>query len=286
MAQVPGMMDEQDKLDYLAEHFWDNFADSAALVSCDSTMVSGVAREEVEQAVANYIMLLEQIPLSEAQAYVGSLAARMVDCHKANADARVLTGLGFIWERYVFDPNSPLRDEDLYVPYARIMSECEYKESSEREVYRNDARLSSLNERGTRATDFVFTLKNGRRTSLYGIRADYTVLFFSNPGCHACKDIIEQLDSSPEIAGLVADGIIAVANVYIDEDLSEWYNYSEIYPQLWYNGYDHNHIIRDDELYNVRAIPSLYLLDDSKHVMLKDVTTERLMAVLNNIFGL
>ncbi len=67
---------------------------------------------------------------------------------------------------------------------------------------------------------------------------------------------------------MVDDGTLAVLNIYIDEDLGEWFKYMSVYPGKWYNGYDHNHIIRDDTLYDVRAIPSLYLLDRDKKVIM------------------
>ena len=67
-----------------------------------------------------------------------------------------------------------------------------------------------------------------------------------------------------------------VLNIYIDEDLEAWKSYMPIYPEKWYNGFDPDLVIRTDKTYNVRAIPSLYLLDADKTVLLKDTTPERL----------
>ena len=52
--------------------------------------------------------------------------------------------------------------------------------------------------------------------------------------------------------------------------------------QFLYNGYDPDYAIRTDRLYDVRAIPSLYLLDSEKTVLMKDAPTEK---VLPAIFG-
>ena len=78
----------------------------------------------------------------------------------------------------------------------------------------------------------------------------------------------------------ISSGQIAVLNIYIDEDIQGWLDYMPIYPESWYSGYDSEHMVRGDELYNVRAIPSLYLLDENKTVLLKDVPVERL---INNL---
>jgi hypothetical protein len=82
---------------------------------------------------------------------------------------------------------------------------------------------------------------------------------------------------------MISDGKMAVLNIYIDEDLQAWREYMPIYPEQWYNGFDPDLVIRTDKVYNVRAIPSLYLLDSEKTVLLKDADLERLFAVMQNL---
>jgi hypothetical protein len=43
-------------------------------------------------------------------------------------------------------------------------------------------------------------------------------------------------------------------------------------PSSWLSGYDYNAEIEDKETYILRAIPSIYLLDREKHVILRDVS--------------
>ena len=97
------------------------------------------------------------------------------------------------------------------------------------------------------------------------------------------QEIIDGLDSSPHVAQMLSDGSLAVLNIYIDSDLAEWRKYMPIYPDSWYNGYDPDFVIRTVVLYNVRAIPSLYLLDRDKTVLMKDVPQEKLFYWLQNI---
>ena len=85
------------------------------------------------------------------------------------------------------------------------------------------------------------------------------------------------------ISGLIADGTMKVLNIYIDEDLEAWRSYMPIYPENWYNGFDPDLVIRGEELYSVRAIPSLYLLDKEKRVILKDAPENKMMYYLVNL---
>ena len=83
-----------------------------------------------------------------------------------------------------------------------------------------------------------------------------------------------------------ASGRLAVVNVYIDQELDKWREYAAGYPSGWISGYDHNYIIRTDQLYSVRAIPSLYLLDSSKNVILKDAPQDKVFDFLRYVSGL
>ena len=96
-------------------------------------------------------------------------------------------------------------------------------------------------------------------------------------------NIIQVLKGDQRISSMISSGNLAVLNIYIDEDLQAWREYMPIYPEEWYNGFDPDLVIRTDNLYSVRAIPSLYLLDNDKRVIMKDAPENKLFNYLNNI---
>ena len=77
--------------------------------------------------------------------------------------------------------------------------------------------------------------------------------------------------SSSYLMRLVEEGKLAILAIYPDADLSEWRDHAKDFPANWINSYDKTVTIKTDELYDLKAIPTLYLLDASKTVMLKDV---------------
>ena len=107
-------------------------------------------------------------------------------------------------EKYLFDANSPYRNEDLYGIYAERLSSSEFISAPMREKYARDARLCALNRVGTQATDFRFADKRGKVRMLHEIKSPYTLLFFSNPGCEACMTIINVLKGEPRISQMIA----------------------------------------------------------------------------------
>ena len=284
VPEVPSMIGSgHEAVGYLAAHFWDRFTDTSQIYVCDSSIVNGVLESDVEQAFADSAGYLRSGTPDDAREAVSAMFRRIAAFERRDTSTNVFETVSSLAEKYLYDPNSPLRSEDLYLPFASAMSSSPLVPPEKRAVYEYDAKMCSLNRTGSPAADFRFMDKAGRSHTLYGIDAEYTLLFFSNPGCEACKYIIDALESDTALGSMVSSGRLAVANIYIDEDIEAWYGYQDIYPDSWYNGYDPDFIIRTDLLYNVRAIPSLYLLDRDKKVLLKDAPEDMVFAALHRI---
>ena len=277
----PAMMeDPQDRAEYMAQNMWNSLTDPSRTYPCDSLLVSGVRRTDVEQKFANWVQVLGMSSRPVAEKSVGRLYERALACEKKDTSSNVFETFASLVDKYLFDPNSPLRDEDLYGAYAACLAAYEGYTDVQREKYARDARLCALNKVGTRAADFRFADRRGKMRTLYGVEAPYTLLFFSNPGCEACMSIINVLKEDPQISSMISSGRLKVLNIYIDEDLDAWRSYMPVYPEEWYNGFDPDFVIRNETLYNVRAIPSLYLLDSEKTVLLKDAPENRMFEYL------
>lgn len=277
----PAMMeDPQDRAEYMSQNMWNSLTDPSRTYPCDSLLVSGVRRTDVEQKFANWTQVLGMSSRPVAEKSVSRLYDRALACEKKDTSSNVFETFASLVDKYLFDPNSPLRDEDLYGAYASRLASYEGYTEVQKEKYARDARLCALNKVGTKAADFRFADRRGKIRTLYGVEAPYTLLFFSNPGCEACMSIINVLKEDPQISGMISSGRLKVLNIYIDEDLDAWRSYMPVYPDEWYNGFDPDFVIRNETLYNVRAIPSLYLLDSDKTVLLKDAPENRMFEYL------
>lgn len=267
----PAMIEsQQDLVDYMALHWWDGITEPSRAFPCDTALVSGVSKDDVEQKFANWTNVLEMVDFPTVSKSLGRLYDRAYACEKKDTSSNVFETFTGLVVKYLYDPNSPLRNEDYYAVFADRMASSDLVEEVMQDKYAREVRLAALNKVGSKAADFRFADIRGKVRTLYGIKSELTLLFFSNPGCTACKQIIDVLNNDPVISGLIADGTMSVLNIYIDEDLEAWKSYMPIYPDSWYNGFDPDFVIRGESLYNVRAIPSLYLLDRDKTVILKD----------------
>ena len=215
-----------------------------------------------------YVQELATLTLDEA------LARQEEMLTAAEADSALWQQTMTLQEKFFLDPNSPYRNEELYIPVVEHLLQSPHATQEQRDRARwLDPRVR-LNRLGTVAADFPFRMPNGRTNTLHAAidsrHPQQTLLFFSNPGCPNCKEITEALAADPVIADKIASGTLLVVNIYPDEDLQAWLDYLPNYPNTWICGHDDDQLLHRDTRYWIRAIPSLYLLDEEKRVVLKD----------------
>lgn len=253
---IPALItDPYDAALYVMEHFWDDmdFADTLY-----------VGKEVTEQAFADYIAVLIAAP---ADISAGAIGAFM---DKARANADVYDYFAERAEHYLADPNSPYRNETLYIAVLNNIISWDGLDEIYKLRPRSQLEMALKNRVGETAADFTATLSSGRKVRLHDIDADYTLLYFINPDCSACAQATAELRDSELIGRLIASGELKIITVYPDEDLTAWHKHLGDMPGGWINAYDDKQTIRTEDTYDLKAIPSLYLLDRNKTVLLKD----------------
>lgn len=270
-VQLPAIIDnQQEAVSYMTENYWNSYLDPSRSFPSDSLLSSGILKTDIEQKFADWTAIVSMADLSTVEKAIGKIYDKALECKLKNPDSNVFETLSNLFIKYYYNPNSPLRNEEIYLYFVRKYADYPGHSDELKEKYRREAVLCSLNRIGEKATDFRFSDNRGRFYRLHDIESEYTLLFFSNPGCEACMDIINVLRGNQIISDMIASKRLSVVNVYIDEDIQDWLSYMPVYPKEWYNGFDPDYVLRGNTLYNIRAIPSLYLLDKDKRVIFKD----------------
>lgn len=281
-VRVPSVVGDDDALDYIALHFWDGFS-SAGDWLCDSLHIAGVDRVALERQVGAYASILGRLPYEKARRSILAFCGRMEEAALRDSCSNIFGETVGLMKRYLYDPNSPVRFEDAYGALAARLAVSPCVKDTEKDIFAGEAALCGRNMTGTPAADFAFTDSRGNLRTLYGTGADYTLLFFSNPGCGACAEITKALASHEKAVSLVGSGRLAVICLYIDEDIEAWRGHLGDWPREWICGYDHTLGIRDGQDYVIRAIPSVYALDRDKNVILKDAAADRVLAWIDSL---
>lgn len=108
LPEIPVMLTSPgERAAFLVKHYWRNydFSDTLYLHYPDVT----------EQAIVDYIDILNHVPAEKAGASLKETLA------KAEADKRTFLFFLERFEQYLYDPNSPVRNEAFYIPVLEFM---------------------------------------------------------------------------------------------------------------------------------------------------------------------
>ena len=241
---------------YMVDHYWDRFDFT------DTLFIERVDSAEMMRAYAEYIA-------TYVGPYNGEPVARLMK--RASVSRKMLDYFATMSEKLFHDPNSPLRSDELYIPVLEAQIAAPFYDEYEKMVPQYDLALASQNRILKKANDFRYTVASGRTSNLYSLKADFVLIYINNPGCPMCRQIQEQLVASQIVTDALKDGRLKILAIYPDEDLTLWHEHP--LPKSWINGYDRGRRLEKDRLYDLRAIPAMYLLDREKKVLVKDSTS-------------
>lgn len=170
-----------------------------------------------------------------------------------------------------FTPGSPSECEALYALY--LQAAIPRLEGTDRQVAQwklNDVCLR--NAEGSPAANFEFALASGpKRVKLHKfMKGKPMLMLLYDPECHHCQEVISELDSANIAAKLP---ILAVC---IESTPELWELSRSGLPQGWISAYDRS-CISENDIYMLRSLPSIYLLDGQKNVILKNPPLQRLL---------
>ena len=246
--------------EFLLLHYWDNFDFS------DTTLVN--TPEVTEQGFVNFIYLLaDHTPDEQAGLAIGNL------CSGMEVQEQARTVFMQLFDDYLYNANSPYFNESLYQIYLQRMAQSPAIDAAWRSSFSFRLTLVQRNRVGTLAEDFAYFTPEGARHTLHTTSAGTQglLLVFYDPECPSCHEVLLQLANNRALGTAVREGRMKVLAIYTEGHEEAWRKALPELPSAWAVGNDRG-TVRDDLLYDLKAMPSLYLLDRHHKVLLKDAT--------------
>lgn len=247
------------RVGYALYHFWDKMDFSDRSLSLDTTFM--------EQNFANFAELLQYADSATAADAINAMMTRAEQVPEARSFAAEIV------EKYLDDPESPMRNEETFIHFLRRDIASAVLSDAEKERARGLLGMALKNRQGSIAADFRLITSEGEKTSLHSLvnrHSGRTILLFYDPDCENCAAVIGQL------AGTKLPPDVLVVAVDPGNDRNLWEAAAGKLPQYWKTCFALTPET-DGELYVIRAMPTLYLLDGSGRVILKDPSLTGLM---------
>jgi len=263
------MTNPQDRAGYMIVHYWENFNFTDTMY-CHAPQIT-------DQAFVNFISLFPHASMDK----VSEGVKKMLDA--AEVDVVMYNYFLKLADHYLYAPLSQMRNDEFYIPFMeQVVASTKVTEVHKQ---RTELFLQLLyrNRPGSKAEDFVYTTSSGQSGRLHAVSAPYTLLMFYNPDCADCKVTTASLKRSPVVTTAVSSGQLKILAVFPDQDLDIWRSHLNEIPSSWINGYDKTFEIRTNDVYDLKAMPTLYLLNKDKIVILKDISVDNLNNYLSQI---
>lgn len=264
---IPAMLTStQDRTEYLALHYFDNF---------DVKDTSAIHQPDLgEQGIVNFIDILKHVSPETVDSSICNAF------RKASVEPKMYAYFWKTMDMYLNEPNSPLRNEDLYISLCRGISHLPKVDEviSSHAVF--DLQQALKNRTGKEATNFRFTEPSGAVKQMKDFKSQYTILFFYEPDCPTCIKTKEFLNKSDYLNSLLDKSIVSLLAFYPEDDKQLWVKYLPECSSKWINGYDPKGYFAEKQPYDLRAFPLFYLLDKNKTVLLKDAPIETILDYL------
>lgn len=264
--EIPAMLTQpEERKAYLIAHYWDNFN------FADTALVNN--RNITEQGIVDFLAILADGTLAERQ------QVECIDNFCGGLEQQAYAQKIFLqmMEDYLYNPNSPYYNEGLYVLFLKRMLESKYVDDLKKSSLLFTLQLINQNSPGQRAMNFIYYLPDGSRHTLYQTRVNKNrlLLVFYDPECPSCHDVMMEMLHDKLLQQEVDAGNLTVLAIYTEGNLDVWKTTISELPKEWIVGTDREEI-KQRCLYDLKAMPSLYLLDGDKKVILKDVSHRKI----------
>ena len=272
-ATVPAIYnDPRVRAEYLAMHYWERF-------DFGDTVNIGSATIVTEQALADYLSVLPYTAYNVAYEGIQHTLS-MAERHPAT-----YAFFTSMLERYLFDLNSQLRNDEYFIPVLEHMLTSTVLDDYHK--MRPNAILVELqkNRPGTPAANIRYLTPSGAKDSLSRIATEFTLVMFHNLDCGNCRELAAAIDASAVIKDLLGRKLLTVLAIYHGDDLEGWKKHVPQMPRTWIHGYEYGKDIAQNATYALRIIPTLYLLRNDRTVIMRDAAFDYVEYYFNSILN-
>lgn len=187
---------------------------------------------------------------------------------------KYIAGMPELWETVEFTDKGVSHGSVIRADYRSVKEFIDQTALAVLMFYRNplDKQAADLTLR---------TLKN-KKQSIYDLRARYTVLYFYDMNCALCSAVSDAID---KIQRRYDASDVCVAAIYTGKD-NKWKRYVKESDRAWIDLWDRKRESGMFDKYDLMDVPAIYLLDENKVTLAKDINPDVLSALLEYYLAL
>lgn len=250
-----------ERSNFLMRHFWDRLdfkqkktVDQNALNDAFSVYVAAMRFADADEADGSVTNLLEKTAKNPALAIQFTRAA----------------------EEALYGPRAEVWSDGIYLRFTEALLKNK-KVSDDRKLrFRRHATLLRNSMQGAVPPEFDYETPAGS-VAHYSPNGVVTLIEFGDPDCDECRMAKLKLETNVSFNNLLDRGLVNV--LFIIPDAAEgWNTLVADYSPKWHVGASDT--VAD--LFDMRAVPSIYVIDREGKVAAKNVTVEQAMQIVSD----
>lgn len=189
-------------------------------------------------------------------------------------------------ETILGDHASPMRIEPIYIQMLKDMQTLPKLPGYRARHCQYELSKIDINHEGDIAPNFKIVTNTGDTTTLHDIRSEYMLLYLQHPTCPTCQKVRKMIADYPILNKAIESGKLKVLMVYFEDEADVWNDYinsPEANPS-YLHGWNFDQSIEKKNLYDTRAIPYMFLLDNDKRIIKKNVLETELEDEVRQLF--
>lgn len=259
----PHIQSTEERAQYLLKHFWDN----GNLV--DTTLIGS---RNLEQMYTDYCGLLVSFPVDSVREHI------VYPLEQSNG-TMLLHSLS-LYQAMLYNTDSPTVSEDHYRYVLEWAIHSPKIKGAHQEQAKSLLSLINKNRVGSIAEDFIYTKADGSRHHLKNSHSAQTLLILVDPNTPSYHHLLNKIAHYPTISKLIQGKQLSIKVIYMRTSMEQFVLEVEQLPKIFEAGYDAEDKILTDQLYNIKTLPTMYLIDRKGQVLLKEASLERLKQYL------
>lgn len=180
-------------------------------------------------------------------------------------------------EKDLYSTEATLPSDEAYVLFVNNIIRSSKVKKDEKLRYQKQIVKINSNQNGNYAPKFDFTNLEGQKQSLDSIKAETIILFFNDPDCEDCNIARLRLATNVNMNKMIDDKKVAIVSILPGKYTKEWAKDASKYSDKWIIGAWEN----ADEVYDLRVMPSIYILDAEKKIVTKHMQVNDIINLLN-----
>ena len=260
------MEDLTDRSDYLMEHFWD---------AMDFTRQDALDQNALNHAFSVYASAM---PFASRDAVLKSVSDII---GKVKDNPILLIQFTKSAEETLYGPRADMWSDEIYSPFLKAYLGCKGISETRKMRYRNQSDKINGTARGKKAPAFRYRIRNGQYRD-FKPEAHYTLIEFGEPGCDDCRFARLKLEMASDLTDMIeakkVQMMFIVPDVAPDEE-KETLDKLQDYPVGWTAAIGYG----IDDKYDIRNVPSFYVLGPKGVIEGKNLDVSRALELLREL---